>query len=86
MRTGRTAREGEIKMAATTSAAIIDATESTSILTSPSILDEVFAIAGQAVSSAVTNQAHRAAVCGCGGCKAQAIETAEWAAEMLDIV
>ena len=66
-------------MAASTPAAIIDAPAS------PSILDEVIAIAAQAVSSSVTVQAHRAAVCGCPGCQAQAIEAAEWAAEMLDI-
>jgi hypothetical protein len=67
-------------MAATTPAAIIDAPASASIL------DEVMAVAAKAVSSAVIDQAHRAAVCGCSGCKAQAIESAEWAAEMLDVV
>jgi hypothetical protein len=65
--------------ATTPAAAIIEAPASSSIL------DEVIAIATKAVSSTVTDQAHRAAVCGCGGCKAQAIEAAEWAADMLDI-
>jgi len=66
-------------MAAITSAAIIDAPAV------PSILDEVREIATKAVAITVTDQAHRAAICGCGGCKAQALEAAEWAADMLDL-
>ena len=72
-------------MARNTTAAIIDAETTTS--TPPvDILEEVIAVATKAVAIAVTSQAHRAATCGCAGCKAQAIEAAEWAAEMLDLV
>jgi hypothetical protein len=37
-----------------------------------------------AVSSAVTTAIHRAEVCGCRGCQAQAMEAAEWARGMLE--
>jgi len=46
------------------------------------IVDEAIAIVAKAVSSTVTDQAHRATSCGCRGCKAQAVEAAEWAAHM----
>jgi hypothetical protein len=39
-----------------------------------------------AVSSTVTTAIHRAEVCGCRGCKAQAMEAAEWARGMLEAV
>jgi hypothetical protein len=38
-----------------------------------------------AVNSAVTSAMHRAAICGCRGCKAQATEAAQWAHDLLDI-
>jgi hypothetical protein len=37
-----------------------------------------------AVNSAVTNAIHRAELCGCRGCKAQAAAAAEWAHELLE--
>jgi hypothetical protein len=46
------------------------------------IVDEAIAIVAQSVSSTVTNHSHRATACGCRGCKAQAVQAAEWAAHM----
>ncbi len=64
---------------ATTSVGIIEPTETTT-----SILDEAILVAMKAVSSAVTTHLHRATVCGCRGCKAQAAQAAEWAANLLE--
>jgi hypothetical protein len=46
------------------------------------IVDEAIAIVARTVSTAVTTHAERATVCGCRGCKAQAVQAAEWAAHM----
>ncbi len=37
-----------------------------------------------AVSSTVTSAIRRAETCGCRGCKAQAMEAAEWARDMFE--
>jgi len=68
-------------MAETNSATIVNIQD---LRNRKNILEEAIAVATQAVSSAVMNQAHRAAVCGCRGCRAQAIEATEWASTMLE--
>jgi len=68
-------------MMATKSAAIIDIQD---LRQQKNILDEAVEIVVKSVSTTVTSQRHRASVCGCRGCKAQALEAAEWAAEMFE--
>jgi hypothetical protein len=47
------------------------------------VFGEIGAIVDSAVRSLMTDADHRAAVCGCRGCKAQATQAAEWGRAML---
>ena len=56
----------------------------TEIATTIDPVREATEIIMMAVSSTVTTAIHRAETCGCRGCKAQAMEAAEWARDMLE--
>ncbi len=48
------------------------------------VLNEASAIIRKAIQTTANSQAHRAEICGCRGCKAQAMQVATWAVDMLD--
>jgi hypothetical protein len=49
------------------------------------LLAEATRIVDESVRSAAEQAAHSAAVCGCRGCKAQAVQAAEWATHMAQV-
>ena len=47
------------------------------------ILTEASRVVVQTISASALDHAHRAELCGCPGCRAQAVQAAEWAMDML---
>ena len=60
-----------------------DTTEARFSNTTRDVLTEASALVVQTISAAALADAHRAEICGCPGCRAQAVQVAEWAMDML---